>query len=177
MPRVKRITAARHRVEQVLALVLYVAIACAYFGSGLLPHPGRVVVGDQNAPIYIWSFGWWSHALTTWTNPLVSHALYAPYGVDLAWTPTAPGLAAIFSPLTLLIGPIASYNVASLLMLSISAWTGYLLCGYLTRSTWAALVGGYLFGFSTANLRQLSVGNLNLTAVFVFPLVALVVIR
>ncbi len=90
---------------------------------------------------------------------------------------SAPGLALAFSPLTVLVGPIVSYNVAGILLPALSAWTGYLLCRYLTRSTWASLVGGYLFGFSTANLRQISPGNVNLSAVFLFPLVALVVLK
>ena len=160
-----------------LALVGYVAVSVAYFGWRLWPHPGRVVFGNENAPIYIWSFAWWPHAISTWTNPLVSHAVYAPVGVNIAWTPSAPGLALAFAPLTALIGPIASYNVAGVLMPALSAWTGYLLCRYLTRSVWAGVVGGYLFGFSTAVLRQVDPGNINLSAVFVFPLIALVVLR
>ena len=166
------------RATQAIPLAAYVAISFAYFGWPLLPHPGRVVFGSAgNAPIYIWSFAWWPHAIGSWTNPFVSHALYAPIGVNIAWTPSAPGLALAFSPLTVLVGPIVSYNVAGILLPALSAWTGYLLCRYLTRSTWASLVGGYLFGFSTANLRQISPGNVNLSAVFLFPLVALVVLK
>ena len=156
----------------------YSALAFAYFGWRLLPHPGRVVFGAAgNGAIYIWSFGWWAHAIGNWTNPLFSHALYAPIGVNIAWTPSAPGLALAFAPLTAIVGPVASYNVAGFLMPVLAAWTGYLLCRQLTPSMWAALVGGYLFGFSTAELRQVEPGNVNLSSVFLFPLVALVVLR
>jgi hypothetical protein len=62
-------------------------------------------------------------------------------------------------------------------MPALSAWTAYLLCRYLTRSVWASLVGGFLFGFSAANFRQVVPGNINLSAVFLFPLIALVVLR
>ncbi len=62
-------------------------------------------------------------------------------------------------------------------MPALAAWTAYLLCRYLTGSIWAALVAGYLFGFSTAMLRQQLLGHLNLTGVFLLPLVALVVVR
>ncbi|HWE82927.1 MAG TPA: hypothetical protein VG265_14845, partial [Gaiellaceae bacterium] len=116
-------------------------------------------------------------AIATWTNPFVTHALYAPSGVNLTWTPTAPGLALVFSPLTSLLGPVASFNVAMLLMPALSGWAAYLLCRELTRSVWASLIGGLLYGYSDAGMHQFLAGNLNLTAMFVPPLVALAVVR
>jgi hypothetical protein len=165
------------RAADWLVLVGYLGLAFAFFGWRLLPHPGRVIFGVGNESLYIWSFGWWYHALSTWTNPLYSHALYAPGGVNIAWTPSAPGLALAFTPVTALFGPIAAFNVAGVVLPAIAAWTCYLLCRYLTRSIWASLIGGYLFGFSTANLRQIESGNVNLSAAFLFPLFALVVLR
>jgi hypothetical protein len=130
-------------LEKPMALAAYVAVSFAYFGWRLLPHPGRVVFGNENAPIYIWSFGWWPHALSTWTNPFVSHALYGGAGLNIVWTPSAPGLAVVFSPLTAFVGPVASFNVAGVLLPALSAWTGYLLCRYLTRSTWSLSRTGF----------------------------------
>ena len=97
--------------------------------------------------------------------------------MNLAWATSVPGLALAFSPLTVLFGPIVSFNVAELLMPALAAWTAYLLCRYLFRSFWASLVGGYLFGFSSYVLGQLNEGHMHLTAVFLLPLVALVVVR
>ena len=57
-----------------------------------------------------------------------------------------------------------------------TAWTAFLLCRYLTRSLWASLVGGYLFGFSSYMIGQIE-GHLHMTTVFLLPLIALVVIR
>jgi hypothetical protein len=42
---------------------------------------------------------------------------------------------------------------------------------------WASLVGGYLFGFSSYVLGHQSAGHLNLTGVFLIPLVALALVR
>jgi hypothetical protein len=165
------------RIEKPAALAGYVAVSIAYFGWRLLPHPGRVIFGNENATLYIWSFGWWRHAIGSWSNPLVTHALYGGTAVNLTWTPSAPGLALVFSPLTALFGPVVAYNVAGVLLPALAAWTAYLLCRYVTGSLWASLIGGYLFGFSAANLRQVSPGNINLSAVFLFPLVALVLLR
>jgi hypothetical protein len=159
-------------------LVGYAAISFAYFGWRLWPHPGRVLIGYGHDPeIYVWSFAWWPHAIGSWMNPFDSHYLYAPTGVNLAWTLSVPGLALAFSPLTVLFGPAAAYNVAALLMPVLSAWTAYLLCRALTRSFWAAVIGGYLFGFSTFVLRQELFGNLPVSDLFLLPLVALVIVR
>ena len=159
-------------------LLGYSAIAFAYFGARLLPHPGRDVLGSGKDPlIFIWAFAWWPHALSEWTNPLVSHAIYAPEGYNLAWTTTVPALAVAFAPLTLLLGPVVSYNVAAVLLPALAAWTMYLLCRHLTGSTWAALVGGYLFGFSSYILGQQLEGHLHMTGVFPVPLMVLALVR
>ncbi|HET8894360.1 MAG TPA: hypothetical protein VFM96_09720, partial [Gaiellaceae bacterium] len=88
---------------------------------------------------------------------------------------TAPGLAALFVPLTLAVGPVVAYNAASVLVTALTAWTAYLLCRYVTNATWPSLAGGYLFGFSSYELAQQ--GHPNLTSVFCLPLIALVVLQ
>jgi hypothetical protein len=160
-----------------LVLTGYTAVAFAYFGVRLVSHPGRDLLGSGRDPqIFVWAFAWWLHALETWQNPFYSHAIYAPDGVNLVWTTTVPGLALLFAPLTALVGPSASFNVASMLMPALAAFTAYLLCRHLTRSLWASLVGGYLFGFSSYMLGQ-EQGHMHMTAVFLLPLIALAVVR
>jgi hypothetical protein len=161
------------------ALVLggYAAVAFAYFGARLASHPGRDLLGHGRDPqIFVWSFAWWLHALETGQNPFYSHAIYAPDGVNLVWTTSVPGLAFLFTPLTALVGPAASFNVAEMLVPAVSAFTAYLLCRHLTRSRWAAVVGGYLFGFSSYMLGQ-EQGHMHMTAVFLLPLIALAAVR
>jgi hypothetical protein len=167
----------RHARAPAIALVGYVALSFLIFGVHLLPHPGRAMFGSGRDPeIFVWSFAWWQHALGAGANPFVSHAVYAPDGINLAWATSVPGLAVPFAPLTWLAGPVASYNVAALLLPPVAAWTGFLLCRYLTRAFWPALVGGYLFGFSAYLVGQ-SLGHPHMTSVFLLPLVALAVLR
>jgi hypothetical protein len=167
----------RNLGRNALVLTGYVALAFAYFGVRLIPHPGRDLIGSGRDPqIFVWSFGWWLHALETWQNPFYSHAIYAPDGINLVWATTVPGLSLLFSPLTALFGPDVSYNVAQMLVPAVSAFTAYLLCRHLTRSLWASLVGGYLYGFSSYMLGQ-ELGHLHMTAVFLLPLMALTVVR
>jgi hypothetical protein len=156
--------------------MLYASVAFLYFGVRLLRAGDDYVGTGVDPQIFIWSFGWWPHAILHGLNPFVTHAIWAPEGVNLAWTTTVPGLALLFSPLTLLAGAVASYNVAAVLMPALAAWTAFLLCRHLTRRTWPALVGGYLFGFSSYMLGQ-EQGHLHASSVFLVPLVALVVLR
>ena len=168
---------ARRRTGHALVLLGYAIVAFGYFGVRLLPHPGRYILGYGRDPqIFVWAFAWWPHAIGAGQNPIVSPVIYAPHGIDLAWATTVPAVSVAFAPLTLLFGPTASFNVAAMLMPALAAWTAYLLCRHVTRSTWASVVGGYLFGFSSYMLGQ-EQGHLHMTAVFLVPLVPLVVIR
>ena len=69
-----------------------------------------------------------------------------------------------------------SFDVAAVLIPGVSAWTGFLLCRRLVGELWPSLVGGYLFGFSSYELGHV-LGQPQLTAVFVLPLVALVLFQ
>ncbi len=169
---------ARLAWRDAVVLVAFVALSFGYFGAPLLPHPGRVLLGDgADNTIFVWSFAWWPHAILSGTNPFVTHALYAQDGANLLWTSSVPTLALAFAPVTWLAGPIFSFNLAALLLPAFAAWTAYRLCFVLTRSVWASLVGGYLFGFSSFILAQQQLAHLNLTGCFLLPLMALAMVR
>ena len=160
-----------------VALAAYLAISFLYFGVPVAAHPGREWIGFGADPqILVWSLGWWPHAILHWQNPILAHSVWPPVGLNLAWVSSIPGLALVLAPVTLLAGPVAAYNVASVLMPALAAWTAFLLCRHLTRSFWPALAGGYLFGFSSYMLGQLQ-GHLHMSSVFLLPLTALVVLR
>jgi hypothetical protein len=158
-------------------LVAYGGVSFVYFGLRLLIEPGPRYLGHGTDPLnFIWCFGWWPHAILHGQNPFVSKAIWAPGGANLLWTTSVPGLSLLFAPITLLFGPVASYNAAGILLPALAAWTAFLLCRQLTRALWPSLVGGYLFGFSSYVLGQ-EEGHWHLTAVFLIPLVALVIVR
>ena len=164
--------------RETLVVLAYVGVSFLYFGRFVASHPGRDVLGSSQDPlIFIWSFAWWPHALFHGTNPIVTHALFAPQGFNLMWATSVPGLAFAFAPLTWLAGPVASYNVAMVVLPAAAAWAAYRLCLELTGSVWASLVGGYLYGFSSYMVGHELHGHVNLTGVFVVPLLALVLVR
>jgi hypothetical protein len=166
----------RRRTDAAAALG-YAAVSFLYFGLRVLPHPGRELIGFGGDPqIFVWSLGWWPHAVLHGDNPFLTHAVWAPEGVNLAWTTSVPGLALLFAPVTLAFGPVVAYNLAAVLLPAAAASTAYLLCRHLTGAFWPSLAGGYVFGFSAYMLGQ-QLGHMHMTAVFLMPLVALVVLR
>ncbi|MBV8599749.1 MAG: hypothetical protein JO017_13090, partial [Actinobacteria bacterium] len=131
----------RRRLVDAGVLTGYALLSFAYVGWEVVSHPGRyLIAGYTGDPEYfVWSYAWWPHAIGHAINPFVSHAIYAPSGINLTWTATTPGLAVVLTPVTLLFGPAVSYNVAAVLLPALAAWTAYLLCRYLTRSVWASV--------------------------------------
>ncbi len=155
----------------------YAVLSFLLFGLRLLLEPGRQYIGEPNDPqIPIWSFAWWPHALAHGLNPLVTHVVWAPHGVDLVWANTLPALAVALAPVTLALGAVTAYNAAAVLLPALAAWTAFLLCRRLTGRDLPSLLGGYLFGFSSYVLAHMA-GQPQLTAVFCLPLVALLLLR
>ena len=158
-------------------LGIYCVVSFLYFGLPIARHPNSRTIGTGTDPYgFVWALEWWPHEILHGLNPFYSHAIWAPEGINLSWTTAIPALAILFAPLTLIAGPLVSYNVAAVLLPALAAWVTYLLCRRLTRSFWPSLAGGYLFGFSSYMLGH-ELGHLNLTPVFTIPLAALLVLR
>jgi hypothetical protein len=155
-----------------------VLVAFLLLGLPLIVTSGRQYLGHSYDPeIPIWAFGWFPHAILHGENPFITPAIWTPDGANLTWATTEPGLALLFAPLTLAVGAIGSYNVAETLLPALAAWSGYLLCRYIARSLWPAVVGGVLFGFSPYLLAQTESGHAHMASAFLLPLVALVILR
>lgn len=168
---------AQRRSTSALVLGAYTVCSFVFFGLRVVQHPGRAYIGNGvDSEISIWSFGWWAHAIAHAENPFVTHAAWAPVGVNLTWVTGTPGLAVALAPVTWIGGPVVAYNTAAVLLPAVAAWTAFLLARYLTRALWPALLGGYLFGFSSYMLGQ-ELGHMHMTCVFLLPLVPLVILR
>ena len=137
-------------------------------------HIGVDIPPDST--IFIWSLAWWRHALLNHLNPLLTTAIWAPGGINLAWVTTAPLAAVLAIPMTSEFGPVATCNVLFILSPALAAWTSFVLCRRITNSYWPAIMGGYIFGFSAYMLGQMQ-GHLHQVLVFPIPLVAYLTVR
>lgn len=70
-----------------------------------------------------------------------------------------------------------AYNVLSLLAPVTSGLSAYWLCAYLFSSFWPALVGGWIYGFSTYQTAHEMGGHLSLSVTFIPPVCALIFIK
>ncbi|MBE3604723.1 hypothetical protein IMX07_13915 [bacterium] len=158
--------------ESMAALAIYAIASIVFFGIPLFPdfrhlRLGFGPAGDPQIPI--WGLAWYPWALAHHLNPFRTDFAWAPYGCTLAWSTTIPGAALVMWPVTGAFGPIASYNVLCLLAPALSAYTAFLLCRRIAGGFRAALVGGFIFGFSTYVSGEL-LHHLSLAMVFLVPL-------
>src|SRR5439155_9870399 len=105
-----------------VAFVSYAVASLALFGgSDALRLSQLHLVWGSDPSMFIWFFRWWPYALAHAQNPLVTHLLWAPHGVDLTAGTPIPGPSLVAAPLTLLAGPVVAYDVVMLLAPALSA--------------------------------------------------------
>jgi len=132
--------------------------------------------GQGSDPLaFTWFLAWWPWAIAHHVDPFFTRLIWQPVGVSLLWVTSVPLLAMLGAPLTLIAGPVVTYNVYVILAPVLCAWFAYLVCFRLTGDGAAALIGGFLFGFSTYEMAQ-DVGALNLTFSCCVPALLLVVL-
>ncbi len=155
---------------------LYLAVALILFARGLLGHPGDFIGRDTDPPQTMWFFNWWRFSLAHGLNPFVTDWVWAPLGINLAWTTFVPLPAWISIPLQVTVGEPATYNIIVLLMVPLAAFSAFLLCRRVTGAFWPSVLGGYIFGFSPYMLGQV-LGHLVCIAIFPAPLIALIALK
>jgi len=158
----------RSSVGGLVAFVFYTVVSFLLFAAGHSFRDAYMGIGPDPV-IFIWCLNWWPWALAHGINPFITKFVWYPAGANLTWFTSVPAAAFLTLPITLLWGPIVSWNVLSMLAPVLGAISAFLLTLYLTRNTSASLFGGYLFGFSTYESAQL-LGHLHLDLVFVPPL-------
>jgi uncharacterized membrane protein (DUF485 family) len=132
--------------------------------------------GGNDVPEEIWFLAQTPWVLLHGHNPLVNNWLNAPAGVNLMDNTTMPLFGIVGFPVTLLFGPIATYNVLIDLAIFSSALSFFAMARRFVSWWPAAFVGGLLYGFSPFTAAT---ANAHLFLVFqaVPPLVILLVDR
>jgi hypothetical protein len=142
----------------------------------ILGDPARsTTCACGDAAQQLWWFEWFPRALLHGHNPFYSSALFARFGGINAMSNTSWMLpAAVLSPVTLLWGPVASFNVANLLAPVASGVAAFALASKFVRSFSGRLVAGVVFAFSPFVIRNTVLGHLGFTVIAYVPLVLLV---
>ncbi len=165
------------RYQWAAAFLLYLSFSILLFGSGLAGHLTTFYIGRETDPgVHMWFFNWWRFSLVHGLNPFITDWVWAPLGINLAWTTCVPLPSLISIPLQVTVGEPATYNIIAMLMLPLAAFAGFLLCRRVTGAFWPSMLGGYIFGFSSYMLGQVF-GHLVEVAVFPVPLIVLVTLK
>jgi hypothetical protein len=138
------------------AAARHVVILLAYIGAGILfTWPRITYLFDHKQPqtrdagAYVWGFWWFSRQLVHLSNPWATHYLAAPVGSQLGFHALMPLPDLLLTPITLIFGPSASYNVLSVLMPGLTCYAMYRCARLWVRSQTAALAAGAFFGLSS----------------------------
>ncbi len=120
-----------------------------------------------------WFLRWLPFAVAHGHNPLYTDYGNYPFGVNLLDNTSVPLLGLLGTPVTVLDGPIATFNVLTTLSLAGSAAAAYFFARRWTHWPPAAFAAGLVYGFSPYEIAQSNGGHLNLTFVVLPPLILL----
>ncbi len=143
----RRLRAVHPAVGQLILLLCYLAAGVAVtwprasYLAGQLPS-------SRDSASYVWGFWWMAHQVSHLGNPWFTNHMAAPIGVSLGYHSlmALPGL--IFTPVTLLFGPSASYNLLVILVPGLASYAMYRAARLWLRSQTGAIAAGAFFGLS-----------------------------
>lgn len=168
-----RHASSRSRTARTLSagFVGYLLLSVLIWWNVWSSHPTTVTsCGCGDASLFIWYIEWPAYAVLHGHNLLYSSALFHPTGTNLLSNTSVLLLGVPLIPVTLLFGPVASFNVASTLGPALTALGMLWLLRRWVRWTPAAFAGGLIYGFSPFAFVNLAGGHLMLAVLGLLPL-------
>jgi hypothetical protein len=166
----------RLRARRATALVVgaYLVGAVTVWWNAWSNHPTTTTQfgGDQAANV--WYLAWATYALRHGVDPFFTTFANHPFGVNLVANTSCLLLGVAVSPVTVLFGPVASFNTVMTLSLVASALAAYALVHRFVRWRFAAFVGGLLYGFGPFAIAEAYGGHQMLVFAAFPPLILLV---
>jgi hypothetical protein len=157
----------------VLSAAIYTVCATLLYGGGSWFATTRIpecACDDQVQ--HVWFLSWPVYALAHGHNLFYSGWIDQPTGMNLSINTSMPLLGILGAPVTVLLGPVATYNALLRLGFALSALAMCLVLRRWTRWWPAAFVGGLVYGFSPYMVGH-GLGHLNLVFVPLPPLILL----
>jgi hypothetical protein len=156
---------------------LLVLSVLAWWQVWLTGHPSSAITCSCGDPaLETWWIEWLPWAIIHGHNPFFTSALYAGNGgVNAVANGSALFPALVVSPVTVLFGPVAGFNVAETLAPVVSGWCMFLFARKVTSFVPAQLAAALLWGFSPFVYDNIGLGHIHLVLGFFPPLAALVV--
>jgi hypothetical protein len=144
---------ARPWALQLILLACYLLAGVAFTLPRATLMNGRLpLTGDQAQ--YVWSMWWVAHQVSHLSNPYFTTHLAAPVGVQLGPDTLMPLLGLIMTPVTLLFGPTAAYNVLVVAAPGLAAYAMYRAARLWLPGQVGPIAAGAFFGLSSMLTSQ-----------------------
>jgi hypothetical protein len=154
-------------------LCVFLAAAFLLFHNVWSKPASQLNGGAGDSILFTWFLRWTPFALSHGHNPIVSHYINYPDGVNLTWNTWVPAPAVLLWPVTAAVGPVVAYNLFVTLALALSGLCAFLALRRFTSSTSGAFLGAVLYGFSPYMIAH-SGGHPDLTFAVTPPLMVVV---
>ncbi len=150
----------------------YLLLSLFAWSNAWTSHPTSVTTcGCGDSSLFTWYLEWPAYAMAHGLNPFFSTAMNYPTGVNLLTNTSELAFGVVLAPVTWLVGPVATLNVALTLSPVLSALAMFALLRRWVAWTPAAFIGGLFYGFSSFVIASLADAHLMLGMVAVPPLV------
>jgi hypothetical protein len=139
--------ASRPWVRELLVLAVFLAAGIAATWPRASYLAGHLPPGADQAE-YVWNMWWIAHQVVHLGNPWFTGTLAAPVGVQLGFDTLTPLLGLVMTPVTLLFGPSASYNLVAIVLPGLACYAMYRAARLWLDSRAGAIAAGAFFGLS-----------------------------
>ena len=134
-------------------------------------------LGNNDLFQNLWNFWLWKTSLLeSGALPYATDLLFHPDGTSLAFHTHSEANVLLSLPVSLVAGPVAALNFATLLGFALAGWGGYLLARELVDDRRAAFIAGMVFTFFPQHFEQ-SLEHLNLASYGAMPLFLLALVK
>jgi hypothetical protein len=146
--------AAHPVVRQAVLLLVFIAAGVAVTWPLATHLPNGRLPSSRDSASYMWGFWWVAHQVTHLGNPWFTSQMAAPVGVQLGFHTLIPLPGLLLTPVTLIFGPSASYNLLVVITPGLLCYAMYRAARLWLPSATGAIAAGAFFGLSAMLAQQ-----------------------
>ena len=145
--------AAHPAPRQAALLIVFIAAGVAVTWP-LATYLAGHLPSTRDTASYVWGFYWVTHQVIHLANPWFTSQMAAPVGVQLGFHTVMPLPGLLMTPVTLLFGPSASYNLIVAITPGLLGYAMYRAARLWLPSATGAIAAGAFFGLSAMLTQQ-----------------------
>ncbi|HEY0607435.1 MAG TPA: hypothetical protein VGD58_31245, partial [Herpetosiphonaceae bacterium] len=149
-----------------LAAVIFTWPLALYWQTGVIQKGSVPVDAGQG----IWNLWWARYSLLNGRDPYLTRFLFYPLEIDLFWQTLSLPNALLSLPALLWLGPIAGFNLITLLSFGLGGYFAYRLAYGVLDDRIGALAAGFVYAFSAYHMQLVLGGPMEVIAIQWIPL-------